>query len=97
MIKPLQSLRFIAITGVFLSHLFTVQNTYPVFFENYFNFGYCGVTFFILLSGFVMAYNYFDKFEYANMKTSILFCKKKIKKNISSTYNHAINCFTFSI
>lgn len=80
MIKPLQSLRFIAITGVFLSHLFTVQNTYPVFFENYFNFGYCGVTFFILLSGFVMAYNYFDKFEYANMKTSILFCKKRLKK-----------------
>ena len=65
MIKPLTSLRFFFAFFVFLSHL-TFANTdnnllqwlqRNVFFE-----GYLGVSFFFILSGFVLAYSYKEKF-----------------------------------
>lgn len=81
MIKSLQSLRFIAILGIFLSHLLFLQNTvYKNVFNRYFYGGYCGVTFFIVLSGFVMAYNYYDKFNEVHKDVSLNFFKKRLMK-----------------
>lgn len=82
MIKPLQSLRFIAIVGVFLSHLSYLQtnSSYSTFFNRYFYDGYCGVTFFLVLSGFVIAYNYYDRIQENSLKTSLEFTLKRIKR-----------------
>jgi peptidoglycan/LPS O-acetylase OafA/YrhL len=68
MIKQLQSLRFFAISMVFLSHLLFLQNTtYRGIFNRYFyDGGAFGVEFFLILSGFVIAYNYMGKFGKLN-------------------------------
>lgn len=52
-IKPLTSLRFFAILAIFLFHL-----NLPIFSR-----GYIGVTFFFMLSGFLLSYRYYDKFR----------------------------------
>jgi peptidoglycan/LPS O-acetylase OafA/YrhL len=51
MLNPLTSLRFFAAFSVFLFHL------------NMFDEGYSGVSFFFILSGFILTYNYHDKFS----------------------------------
>jgi peptidoglycan/LPS O-acetylase OafA/YrhL len=66
MIKPLTSLRFIFALMVFLNHLsFVKQGESEVWdwiFLNIFREGYIGVSFFFILSGFILAYNYQQKF-----------------------------------
>lgn len=65
MIKPLTSLRFFFALMVFTSHLSFVQTDWAwyqwlkrnVFFE-----GYLGVSFFFILSGFILSYNYQENF-----------------------------------
>jgi peptidoglycan/LPS O-acetylase OafA/YrhL len=75
MIKPLTSFRFIFAFMVFFSHLEFLNNSkieelrwisHYIFYE-----GYIGVSFFFILSGFVLAYNYQSK---------LLFNKVQIKK-----------------
>ncbi|WP_208560227.1 acyltransferase family protein [Marinilactibacillus kalidii] len=79
MIKPLQSLRFIAIFFVFLSHLLFFENTtYEYFFLRFLYGGYWGVTFFLVLSGFVMSYNYQESFKDLNRKKYLEFIKKRL-------------------
>lgn len=56
MIKPLTSLRFLFAMCVFLSH-------YSLGEEVIFPEGYIGVSFFFILSGFIISYNYKRKFE----------------------------------
>ncbi|MNK18130.1 Acyltransferase family protein [compost metagenome] len=66
MIKPLTSLRFFFAFFVFLSHISFVKTDNSVFnwFQrNVFFEGYLGVSFFFILSGFVLAYSYKDKFS----------------------------------
>lgn len=59
MIKPLTSLRFIFALMVFYAHSYVVD---PFFNQPFFKEGFVGVTFFFVLSGFIIAYNYEDKF-----------------------------------
>lgn len=64
MIKPLTSLRFIFALFVFLRHIGFIFNNNPVLnkLNNYiFNEGYLGVSFFFILSGFILSLNYKTK------------------------------------
>ena len=64
MIKPLTSLRFIFALLVFFSHLQFLENgesnLLNWLYTNIFVEGYIGVSFFFILSGFIIAYNYQD-------------------------------------
>ncbi|WP_412850313.1 acyltransferase family protein [Chryseobacterium sp. PMSZPI] len=64
MIKPLTSLRFFFAFFVFLSHLSYLKEdqNYKDIFEAIFSEGFLGVSFFFILSGFILALNYRDKF-----------------------------------
>ncbi len=62
MIRPLTSLRFVFAFMVFLYHLPFLEespnNSIGLLYEHVFAEGYIGVSFFIILSGFILAYNY---------------------------------------
>lgn len=64
MIKPLTSLRFIFAFMVFASHLGFLNksesNVLHWVYDSVFHEGYIGVSFFFILSGFILAYNYQD-------------------------------------
>lgn len=64
MIKPLTSLRFIFAFMVFASHLSFLEksesNVLSWIYDSIFREGYIGVSFFFILSGFILAYNYQD-------------------------------------
>lgn len=64
MIKPLTSLRFFFALFVLLSHLSLLKGyeNYRLIFEKIFAEGFLGVSFFFILSGFILAYNYEHKF-----------------------------------
>lgn len=64
MIQPLTSLRFFFALFVFLSHLSLLKGSesYGQLFEKFFAEGFLGVSFFFILSGFILAYNYEHKF-----------------------------------
>lgn len=73
MIKPLTSLRFFFAFMVFLSHLWLLQDESPFLrdlYDNVFYEGYIGVSFFFILSGFVLSYNYHDKILAGEIKFS---------------------------
>lgn len=61
MIKPLTSLRFFFALIVFLSHLEwvpAIDASFTGLYENVFSQGYLGVSFFFILSGFILTHNY---------------------------------------
>ena len=64
-LKPLTSLRFVFSMMVFFSHLNFLKNSESNFsrhlYNTFFAEGYIGVSFFFVLSGFILAYNYFDR------------------------------------
>lgn len=60
MIKPLTSLRFIFALMVFSAHCYVID---PHFSHFLYKEGFVGVSFFFVLSGFIIAYNYQRKFE----------------------------------
>lgn len=60
MIKPLTSLRFIFALMVFAAHCYVID---PYFSHFLYKEGFVGVSFFFVLSGFIIAYNYQRKFE----------------------------------
>ncbi|MCG2608811.1 acyltransferase [Acinetobacter sp. SM34] len=64
MIKPLTSLRFFFALFVLFSHLSLLKGYehYKQIFESIFTEGFLGVSFFFILSGFILAYNYEHKF-----------------------------------
>lgn len=65
MIKPLTSLRFAFAFIVFVSHLSFLEESDSTFlknlYHNVFYEGYIGVSFFFILSGFIISYNYQDR------------------------------------
>ncbi|MDH6251930.1 peptidoglycan/LPS O-acetylase OafA/YrhL [Chryseobacterium sp. H1D6B] len=65
MIKPLTSLRFFFALCVFFSHLsfLKLDEDYKDLFNNIFSEGFLGVSFFFILSGFILALNYREKFR----------------------------------
>lgn len=60
MIKPLTSLRFIFALMVFAAHCYVID---PYFSHFLYKEGFVGVSFFFVLSGFIIAYNYERKFQ----------------------------------
>lgn len=58
MIKPLTSLRFVFAFLVFMSHKNLFPHEAPGFLWHIFREGYAGVSFFFMLSGFILAYTY---------------------------------------
>lgn len=75
MIKPLTSLRFFLAAYIFIFHSRTINfkgSGISAYINNVImDGGYCGVTFFFMLSGFVIAYAYHDRLntiEYSQMK-----------------------------
>lgn len=58
MIKPLTSLRFVFAFLVFMSHKNLFPHEEPGFLWHLFREGYAGVSFFFMLSGFILAYTY---------------------------------------
>lgn len=69
-IKPLTSLRFFAILAIFLYHMDPSR----------FSKGYIGVTFFFLLSGFLLSYRYFDGFQKPKLFSPGKFFAKRISR-----------------
>ncbi|HEY9177425.1 MAG TPA: acyltransferase [Flavipsychrobacter sp.] len=66
MIKPLASLRFFFSILVFTSHLWFLENDSPAIaylHKNLFKEGFIGVSFFFILSGFIMSYGYGAKLQ----------------------------------
>ena len=81
MIYTLQSMRWLAIFTVFLSHLSFLQSTsYSNFYNNWIYGGNFGVSFFFLLSGFVFAYKYYGKIKNVTLKDSVDFTFRKVRK-----------------
>ena len=73
MIKPLTSLRFFFAFMVFLSHLWLLQDESPFLrnlYDDIFYEGYIGVSFFFILSGFILGYNYHTKILHGQIKFS---------------------------
>ena len=85
MIKPLTSLRFLFALMIFFHHLRFLQDYNSDIFNwlyvKIFWEGYIGVSFFFILSGFIIAYNYQEKI----LKKKISF-KKFIIARISRIY-----------
>ncbi|WP_333850829.1 acyltransferase family protein [Epilithonimonas sp.] len=64
MIKPLTSLRFFFAFCVFLSHIpFSKDDSSSYLYNHIFSEGFLGVSFFFILSGFILALNYRNKFK----------------------------------
>ena len=64
-LHPLTSLRFFAALLVFFHHLFLLRSSpaYSGFYHRFLEEGYIGVTFFFVLSGFILAYRYHAQFH----------------------------------
>lgn len=60
MIKTLTSLRFVFAMMVFMAHCYVIDNFFNA---HFFKEGFVGVSFFFVLSGFIIAYNYQEKLE----------------------------------
>ena len=66
MIKPLTSLRFIFACMVFAAHCYVID---PHFSHFLYKEGFVGVSFFFVLSGFIIAYNYQWRFQENTVST----------------------------
>lgn len=72
MLKSLTSFRFFAAFMVYLTHCVGLARNYQ--------FGYIGVSFFFVISGFILVYNYHSKFTELNIGTIMKFYKARLAK-----------------
>ncbi|MFJ7736388.1 acyltransferase family protein [Lysinibacillus sp. NPDC097287] len=101
MINTLTSLRFFAALAVFFSHLaiLTTFDETKWLFERILYQGYLGVTFFFVLSGFILTFNYFDKFKTiskAKLKTFLINRVARIYPVYVLTFLLSITLFYFN-
>ena len=79
-IKPLTSLRFFFCLMVFFCHINFLNNSENLFLltisKNIFSEGYIGVSFFFILSGFILSYNYLDKFRSNQITHKVFFISR---------------------
>ncbi len=70
MIKPLTSLRFVFAVLVFLSHMWFFEDVPGIsnVHNYYFKEGFIGVSFFFILSGFVLSYSYKEKIQNGSIR-----------------------------
>lgn len=73
-IKPLQTIRFACFMMIFLYHTYFLCNILDGYYASR------AVSFFVLLSGFFMYYQYYDKIISFNIKEFLKFVLNKIKK-----------------
>lgn len=78
MIKPLTSLRMFFALCVFLSHLSFLKDDelYAKLFNSIFYEGFLGVSFFFILSGFILAYNYRAKFAAVAISKKVFYVSR---------------------
>ncbi len=69
-ILPLTSMRFFAAWAVFFYHVsyFTMGTDYSTALAYFFTYGYAGVSFFFILSGFILTHNYLERFRELDCK-----------------------------
>ncbi len=79
-LSSIVSLRFFAMFAVFLCHCSFLNHVIPSLSSYLKDFGGWGVSFFIILSGFIITYNYLDKFKIWDNNLSKEFILKRIKK-----------------
>lgn len=97
MIKSIQSIRFYIILSIFITHLYFLANIPYIsdIYTKYLGNGALGVTFFFILSGFVMRLGYGDKFQNISLNNYISFMKKRISKIYPIYIISTIIMFTF--
>lgn len=76
-IKAFQGLRFIAFLMIFMWH---AHNFHNINYTN--NWATLGVSFFIILSGFLNGYKYFDKYDKVKLKD----IKELVKRRVGKFY-----------
>jgi len=78
LLPALTSLRFFFAFVVFLSHLrfLRANEAYKEIYDNYFEEGFLGVSFFFILSGFIITYNYFDKIVEKRISYRVFFLRR---------------------
>ena len=79
----LQGVRGIAFLGVFLYHASIIET------------GPWGVSVFVILSGFLMTYNYYDKKIEISLNRMVCFAKQ-IKQIVFASYRNDVVCCCFS-
>lgn len=78
MITTLQSLRFIAAIAIFLSHLQFFPERYRWVYDTYFYYLFIGVSYFFMLSGFVLTRRYYQKFMHPDPSLLWSYYRKRI-------------------
>ena len=91
MINTLTSLRFIFAMMVFGAHCYVIDNHFNI---HFFKEGFVGVSFFFMLSGFIIAYNYQKKFS-ENKITKRTFWGSTHRPYLSLTLADLIDCRRF--
>jgi peptidoglycan/LPS O-acetylase OafA/YrhL len=82
-LRPLTSFRFFAALAVFLRHSHAWLNGHvdmPAFVSNCLHDGFCGVTFFYVLSGFILTYNYQSIFTRLTGRSVWSFCAARLAR-----------------